>query len=322
MRTTIKFKNGAADIEIGNSDISGKYVTSPNGRYFMICDTLYTPSGNDKEYAFVFTKDEVCYKKLIPNEAAGESFYVFDDGQSLILTDESTLIRLDVTGKQISKRTVPELDENGIIGSVFYGIGYDDDGLTFLYLYDLESGRVVTRTIPDIEYDDDDTEDLLSSDVEWSIIGEKFVFVYANGIDAVTLDLHGNPMGSLECDIEAVNDKRAKKEEAQQIERQQRAISQYQYWVKRLESDKASGKDTAEIERAESEIMKYKERLPEGYIDNNKTSRPNSTTQQPSIELKSELTKPNERKKIPTWIIILIAAILFLMLIGRCVNIQ
>lgn len=260
MRTTIKFKNGTADIEIGNSDISGRYVTSPNGRYFMICDTLYVPSGNDKEYAFVFTKDEVCYKKLIPNEAAVESFYVFDDGQSLILTDESTLIRFDVTGKQISKRTAPELDDNGLIGSVFYGIGSDDDGCMVLFIYNLESGRVVSRTIPDIEYDDDDKDDLYSSDAEWDIVGEKFVFVYENGVDAIAFDLNGQPVVCLQSDIDAVMPK--------------------------------------EPVRGEEILSK----------DDGNTSQA-----QPETESKGDHTK--QKKKLPVWLIVLIAVFYIVMLV-------
>ena len=217
MGTKIEFKNDSAYIEIGNSDISGRYVTSPNGRYFMICDTLYVPSGNDRQYAFVFTKDEVSYKKLIPNDECGESFYVFDDGQSLILTDDCNLIRLDATGKQLSKRKLPDVETNGIIGSKFYAVGYNDDGNTALFIYDLESGRAISKSIPDIEFDDDDKDDLLSSDVEWSIVGEKFVFVYENGVDAVAFDLNGQPVECLGCDIDGVNEKRTKIEKPQQI---------------------------------------------------------------------------------------------------------
>lgn len=260
MRTTIKFKNGTADIEIGNSYIYGDYVASPSGQYFMTCGTLCVPSGNDKEYAFVFTKDEVCYKKQIPNDAAGESFYVFDDGQSLILTDESTLIRLDATGKQISKRTVPELDTNGIIESVFYGIGSDDEGLTLLFLYDLDSGRSVTRTIPDIEFDDDDTEDLLSSDVEWSLIGEKFVFVYENGVDAVALDLKGNPVECLQSDIDAV-----------------------------MPKEPARGEESL--------------------------SKDDGNAYQAQINTENETEPTKQKKKLPVWLIVIIAVFYILMLL-------
>lgn len=209
---TIEFKDKKAFIEIGKSDISGEFKQSKNGQYYMICDTLFSASGNDREYAIVFTKKDIVYKKPLSDDSDVSDFYVFDDGSSLLMVDDEALIRLDAAGKQITKRKIRADDSHGLLSGRFYTIGSDDEGLAVLSIYDLDSGIFIARTIPDIEYDDDEKEDQLSSDVEWELIGDRFVFVYENGVDSIAYDLDGNQVTPSQEDINRIHHTRLQKE--------------------------------------------------------------------------------------------------------------
>ena len=270
MNATIEIKGTSAFLEIGKSDISGDFKQSPNGQFFMICDTLYSPSGNnDKECAVVFTADYVCYKKAIPNDVCVDIFYVFDDGSSLIVTEDEDLIRLDGTGKQITKRKICSIESHGFLDQILYIIGDNEEGDTVLSLYDFQNNKFISRTIPNIEYDEDDedNEDQYSCDVELEIVNNNFVFVYENKTEVIAFDLQGNKIVVPESDRNTAIKNIIKREEMQKTER---AISQYEYWTKRLLQKHQEG-NTEEIDRAESEVKKYKDLLPSDYFTCNRT---------------------------------------------------
>ena len=132
MNYEIRLKNGEATIDFGQSDIGGKYKQSSNGGYYMICDTLYTPS-TSAEYIFVFTTKDVLYKKAIPGDMQAEWFMVFDDGGSMIVTEEYILV-LGNDGKQITKKKLPGFDSCNLVGRTMYVIGENDKGCKFLLL--------------------------------------------------------------------------------------------------------------------------------------------------------------------------------------------
>ena len=209
MGAKIEFKGNTAFLQVNKSDISGDFKQSPSSQYFMICDTMYSSSGNnDHECAVVFTKHSVIYKKPLPDDSCALDFYLFDDGSSLIVLDNETMIRLDAEGKQIAKRAFHAEDACGMHGHCLYGIGTDDAGHTTLSIYNIESGEHIARTIPDIEYDDDEKEDMFSNDTEWELVGDNFIFVYENGIDCIAYDMDGNQITPSPSDVSRIHHKR------------------------------------------------------------------------------------------------------------------
>lgn len=250
MNYNIELKDGCATIEFGQSDISGKYRQSSNGEYYILCDTLYSPS-NCRDYLFVFTKQDVVYKKAIPGEERVNWFMVSDEGESFIVTDAYILI-LSLDGKQVMKKTLPLFTVCYFVGNTLYVVGENDSGITFLLLLDVVSKSVSKKVVPNI-----DSEKQSSSYAELLFTGEKFVFVYENEVDAIAFDLHGNKVLPSIDEVETANANRRERIKNSKIER---AKSQYEYWTKRLEREKQNN-NPKEIERSELEIKKYKERL-------------------------------------------------------------
>lgn len=262
MNYDIMLKNGQATIDFGQSDIGGEYKQSPSREYYMICDTLNTPS-TSMEYLFVFTPKDVLYKKAIPGDTQAEWFTVFDDGGSIVITEECILI-LGNDGKQITKKKLPGFGSCDLIGRTLYVIGETDEGKKFLLLFDIDSKTSVLQIIPDLEYGDEERETQCSSDTETLFTGEKFVFVYENETDAIAFDLHGNKDTPTDIEIKTANMNRRERVRNYNIER---ARTSHEYWSKRLAQDKKARKDAAEIERATKEVQKYKERLMELGVD-------------------------------------------------------
>lgn len=288
MNYDIMLKNGQATIDFGQSDIGGKYKQSPNGEYYMICDTLNTPS-TSMEYLFVFTPKDVLYKKAIPGDAQAEWFTVFDDGGSMVVTEEYILV-LGNDGKQITKKNLPGFSFCDIIGRTLYVIGENDDGIKFLLLFDIDSKTSIQQIIPDIEYDDDSEDEKretqYSSDTEMLFTGKKFIFVYENETDAIAFDLHGNKDTPSDIEIKTANMNRRERVRKYSIER---AKTSYEYWSNRLAQDKKGRKDAAEIERATKEVQKYKERLMELGVDVSEPAPPPTSQRVPQKSFLAKL---------------------------------
>lgn len=251
MEIKIEFKGATAYIDIGNSDISGEYVVSPNGQYFMLCNTLFTPSGNDREYAIVFSKDNVVYKKAIPGDSGCLARYVFDDASSLVLTDECDLLCYDPSGKQVKKALGIEPEQHGFVGDVFYIIGSNEDGNTTLFCYDRQSNKSSKVVIPDIEYADEEKEDQLSSDVEYLHIGNRFVFLYENATDAVAYDLNCRQTALNPSDIGAVKQARIQRK----MERESAKMKQEPACAASLEDEELSAELAKKSQKARNILI-------------------------------------------------------------------
>ena len=122
MNTEIKLdqERKSALIYIGNNkDIDGKYIESPNGKYFFLSGVLVSNTG-ETESIVVFTQDDVLYTKKINDDIIDlQLCRVFDDGSCFYCMDEDTFIALDSTGKQKAKRKIVGLsDQSGIIGNL------------------------------------------------------------------------------------------------------------------------------------------------------------------------------------------------------------
>lgn len=260
MEYKISFSKETATIEFGNSDISGKYKCSPDGKLFIVCDTLYS-SSSDKEYIFVFTKQDVIYKKAISNDDSADDYYIFNDGKALIIFDEY-IIHLDSDGKRLSKVNYSlSFDEYDITDSLFWGIGTNDDGNTALFLYDLTTPKNIIRVIPDLEYDNDDMEDQLSSDATALFTGKEFVFMYPNETDAVVYDLAGEKKIATVEHVDLAKKKKRRADEAQRQDKINRIRANYDYWHKRLMADIKARKPADEIAKDRANVETFKNEL-------------------------------------------------------------
>ena len=301
----IELKKEDAIIEFGKSDIWGKYKQSPNGEYYIICDTLYTPS-TSAEYIFVFTSKDVLYKKAIPGDINPEWFKVFDDGGSIIVTEE-VILSIGPDGKQTVKKKIPGFEACDLVGNTLYVVGENNDGCKFLLLFDIDSKTTIQQVIPNIEYEEntedeecEEKETQYSSNTEMLFTGAKFVFVYENETDAIAFDLNGNKVAPTATEVETANVNRREKIRKYNIDR---AKTSYEYWSKRLEQSINEKKTVEEIERAELETKKYGDRLLNLGIQ----------ISEPAV---SVCTKPPAKKKLPLWVIIIIAIVVVLALAG------
>lgn len=322
----IRFKDDTAHIVFGKRDIAGKYKQSPNGELFIVCDTLYTESENaeDAEYIFVFTHDTVVYKKAMPDDASAEWFAVFDDGSSLIVTDEYILSLLP-DGKQAVRKKFSGLEFCRLERQTLYVVGCNDDDKKVLMLFDVSSRSIVQRIIPDIEYDepeDDDAEDCERPDPQYScetelyFTGERFVFIYRNRSDAVAFDLRGDPVDPKPAEIETANAIRKERERKHAIER---AMTQYGYWSKRLSKSIMIG-NAADVEKSQAAVEKYKGRLIELGVsvpEDAPHPAPKTAPASAAPRVSNAEAVPTANKKLPTWAIILIVAAVILAIIGK-----
>lgn len=252
----IDAKRNMATIEFGKSDICGEYKKSPNGQIYMLCDILDT-SNDSKEAAFVFTANEVLYKKIIPEDASVDYFEVFDDGRSLIVTDEIVLM-LTADGKQVKRKKFSSIQQHGFYGSTLWIIGDNDEGDTILALFDVNTAEMKQQIIPEIEYLDEENEEYSSFVEESLFIGDKFLFIYDNEVDAVAYNLSGEKIEVDQSEVEQAN---LARHERQRVESIKRAENSYKYWSERLEKNKGKRTKAAEVERAAAEVEKYKEKL-------------------------------------------------------------
>lgn len=302
MNYDIRIKNGSVTIDFGQSDIGGKYKQSPNGEYYIICDTLYTPS-TSAEYIFVFTTKNVLYKKAIPGDINPEWFEVFDDGGCIIVTEE-IILSIGPDGKQAAKKKIPGFETCDLAGNTLYVVGENNDGCKFLLLFDINNKTTIQQVIPNIEYEgnpedeeDEEKETQYSSDAEMLFTGIKFVFVYENETDAVAFDLLGNKVTPTAAEIETANINRREKIRRYKIEN---AKNSYEYWLKRLDQTKKDRKDNAAIEEATAKILKYKELLMEFGEEINAqptTAEVNSLPAMPTVSIRPEPSEPQPRKK-------------------------
>lgn len=255
MQTTLEIKGETASFYFGSKDISGKYKKSKNGKYYIICDTLYGNS-TDVECAVVFTPHEVIYKKNLPGDSAAEQFAVMDDGSAAIITDDGCFILVGPDGKQIAKKKAPNVDQCWETDDILACFGSNDNDESELFIFYKASHDIAKKIIPDIVFNDDEQEDQAADSAEPLFTGRKFVFVYENEKDAVAFDMGGNSVEPSPDEIEQANIARRVRNLKQSIDR---AKSQKAYWSKRL----ISAKTEEEVKHATAEVAHYSEKLKE-----------------------------------------------------------
>lgn len=183
-----------ASITYSNGDISGDYVASPNGRYFLLADTFYRNAGDDVESVVVFTRDEVLYKKAVSGDGyvVDGQCRVSDDGSCVFVVDEETLYCLGADGKQRAKRKVDvEAEHLAVCGDMAYAIGYNAADNYALWACDFadfkccvaEIGNDALGVGPSGYDEDGEPEYYDDSEVDVVRVGSHLVVV---GADAMT----------------------------------------------------------------------------------------------------------------------------------------
>jgi len=249
MNAIIEFKGSRAYIDFGSSDISGEYKTSPNGKCFVLSDTLFSKN-SDSEYAILFTRSEILCKKKLSADFDTEAIAVFDDGSFILLT-ETHISVIGPDGKQITKKSIPEQDYTWKTKDFFACVGTNSKDSTELFIFPYETKKEIKVTIPDIEHGE---TELLACNAQVGFTGDKFVFIYEDNTYATAFTTAGQCVDPRQEEIDRILEAIRIKKLNNRIER---AKGQYAYWSNRLVSPPEHKKSPEDIEKARSETARW-----------------------------------------------------------------
>lgn len=236
METIIQISGNSASIDFSNKDISGTFITSQNKQYHMLADTLYSEkSDNAPECVVVFTDTDVLYRKTLSGDTCVSDLSlckVFNNGSCAFLTDDSNFIVLDSDGKQIAKRKTPEgIERIEYIGSYAWGVGFDDDDSTLLWLFNFTTKKSEKKKLPCFSIPDAECEvrELSPSDADIIRLGNHFIIGYDDGKTCTAYDFTFHPVKPSDAEYEAVFSVQRQRLAAEQAEKEKKRIAHEAY---------------------------------------------------------------------------------------------
>ena len=288
-------------IDWDTNGIGEEYNTSPNGELFITCGDVSTEN-TDKMCVFVFNRDTVLYNKVYTNTCVPETenYYVFDDGKSIVVTEEFW-VYLDSNGEQIAKKKI-SYEKCGIEKTVFWcvgenedgdscisvvdllaakvvikklssvdqfeiqngklwGVGENTDGDTVLFIMDLNSLKFVQKKIENLYEDDKDKETQYAYEATVISTGDCVAVLYENGVDSKGIDWTGKNTTLSNEVLDLVKNEQTRQKELAVQQSLEHAKSQYEYWENRLMTSLSERKDQLEIEKARHEKERWKTKL-------------------------------------------------------------
>ena len=192
--------NGAISIEQKGQDFDGKILYQQNNQYLAAGSWYKDSTGDSKDGILLCNSNEIIYKKTVEDYSCIEMARILPDGRVCYYFDETTIVMLDQSGKQITKHTVGiSYDEDccGVSDDCIFLMGQPetqtDDYLYVLCFQDLKFWK---KKLPEIEYptgtSTDDEEDIESAYPESASYAEGIITVqYDNPDIQVKYNLQG-----------------------------------------------------------------------------------------------------------------------------------
>lgn len=180
----------------------GHYTLSPNRNFTLFIGEYYTDNSTDSyEILAVIRGNEIVHKKKLSEysyRSDDDLCYIDDEGGCIYCTEENHVVFLDPTGKQKSKKTIPNLsstygNHSAIVDGYLYALVSNDEENSFLYVLDLESLKLSHYAVPDYEVEDE------AGRINW-FTGEyadlyyhdqKITLAYRDGKTCITIGFDG-----------------------------------------------------------------------------------------------------------------------------------
>ncbi|MBS5164613.1 MAG: hypothetical protein KHY77_02490 [Butyricicoccus pullicaecorum] len=210
MEATITFSENCANIQFPNKDISSTFITSQNGKYHLLSDTLFSDnSDKTAECVVVFTDTEVIYYKKLSGDSCISNLQlckVFNNGSCAFFTDDDNFIVLDADGKQQAKRKTPEgIEHVEYIGKYVWGVGSDGES-SLIWLFSFLTMKATKKELPHFCVPDAEVEvlELSSDDADIIRVNDHFIIGYADGSTCAAYDFEFSPVRPSDIERDAV----------------------------------------------------------------------------------------------------------------------
>ena len=174
--------NGAISIEQKGQEFDGNVLYQQNNQYLATGSWYKDSTGDSKDGILLCNSNEIIYKKTVEDSSYIEMARILPDGRVCYYIDESAIVILDQSGKQITKHTIGiSYDEDccGISDDCIFLMGQPEDQTdNYLYILCFQDLKYWKKKLPEIEYPDE--EDIESAYPESAS--------YADGIITVQYD--------------------------------------------------------------------------------------------------------------------------------------
>ena len=209
MEATITFSENCANIQFPNKDISGTFITSQNGKYHLLSDTLFQIIVIKQLNVSLFTDTEVIYYKKLSGDSCISNLQlckVFNNGSCVFFTDDDNFIVLDADGKQQTKRKTPEgIEHVEYIGKYVWGVGSDGES-SLIWLFSFLTMKATKKELPHFCVPDAEVEvlELSSDDADIIRVNDHFIIGYADGSTCAAYDFEFSPVRPSDIERDAV----------------------------------------------------------------------------------------------------------------------
>lgn len=210
MEATITFSGDRADIQFPNKDISGVFITSQNGKYHLLSDTLYSDkSDKTTECVVVFTDSEVIYSKKLPGDSSVSDLHlckIFNNGSCAFLTDDDNFVVIDAEGKQQAKRKASEgIERIEYIGKYAWCVGSDGESAS-IWLFSFLTMKAEKKQLPCFCVPDPEVEvlELSPADADIIRVNDHFIIGYEDGKTCAAYDFEFSPVKPTDLERDAV----------------------------------------------------------------------------------------------------------------------
>ena len=300
---TISFiSQNVVNIAWDNDYIMGKYISSPNGNFYLLCDK----DSKDHTHLFIFNKTDILYTSKLGSSFSilnSEDCYIYNDGSCLV-TDMEAVAFYNSNEKRLHKIRV-ENETQGFYQEVFWRIGTSESGIgyivvinpktrqivrtkichsydyidkkdnylliigetdfdTLMHLIDLSNPKnIITKIIPPIK-NTNPIAQLLYWDLLTAIFdGNRMLILYEDGKTAIGFDVHGNEVTPSKEELSMLHEKYTGNLRKRLQELLEKAENQYAYWKKRYCELVQYKEKIEKINHANNQISLYAKRIHE-----------------------------------------------------------